>query len=99
MDFPAISPELDASEIYTLARSFCKQIRDLISKNPDQLNAVHVMGELTFSFALVAILQKNNITCMASTSERKTTENPDGSKTIHFNFVRFREYPQLQLLK
>jgi hypothetical protein len=30
--------------------------------------------------------------CVASTTERRAVDHPDGSKTSEFRFVRFREY-------
>lgn len=96
--FPAISPKAETAEILTLAEQYRQEITEILSEKNEQ-HAVHVMGELTFCFAITALLQQDQIRCVASTSARQTTENSDGTKTIRFNFVRFRDYPQLNLLK
>ena len=41
------------------------------------------------------LLQTAGIVCIASTTDRNTIDNPDGSKTLQFNFCQFRNYPQL----
>ncbi len=38
------------------------------------------------------LLEKLGILCVASTTERIVTDNPDGSKTTVFMFVQFRPY-------
>lgn len=38
------------------------------------------------------LLEKRGILCVASTTERIVTENPDGSKTTVFRFIQFRPY-------
>lgn len=65
----------------------------------DQLEpfAVHLMGELTFCFALAARLQSRSIRCLVSTTQRKAVEQ-DGMKLSQFNFVKFRDYPSLKNL-
>ncbi|OWY22703.1 hypothetical protein B6N25_06305 [Sphingobacteriales bacterium TSM_CSS] len=55
--------------------------------------AVLIMGEFTFSFTLVALLQQRNITCIAATCHRNTIDHPDGTKTTIFRFEQFRVYP------
>lgn len=55
---------------------------------------VHLMGELTFCFALAARLQSHFIRCIVSTTARKAIEQ-DGMKLSQFNFVKFRDYPPL----
>lgn len=53
---------------------------------------VHVMGEMTFTYAVVSRLKDLGIPCVASTTERAVTELPDGRKVSEFRFVRFRRY-------
>jgi len=55
-------------------------------------NAIHIMGEYTFTFQFVKEMEARNILCVASTTERIVTDNPDGSKNTVFKFVRFRPY-------
>ena len=52
---------------------------------------VHIMGEMTFTFAMVNALHKKGITCIASTTERISSEE-NGVKTSEFKFVQFRKY-------
>jgi hypothetical protein len=58
----------------------------------DKTFAVHLMGEMTFTFAMLKRFQNMNITCVASTTERKVVELDDGEKIAQFKFVRFRRY-------
>lgn len=53
---------------------------------------VHIMGEMTLTYALVKRLQAAGIRCVASTTERCVKEYDDGTKESVFKFVRFREY-------
>lgn len=95
LSFPDISPDADEWEIENLADRFFHQCTEIISKTHDVSNAVHLMGEMTFTFCLVAKLQKAGIRCVASTSNRMVLSAGDGSKTVKFEFCRFRIYPQL----
>lgn len=88
LPFPNITPTDSCENVYALAEDYLIKIKEL------NTGVVHVMGELTFSFALVSLLQKNGIQCMASTSER-IVEVMDGKKIITFNFVQFRSYSKL----
>lgn len=92
LPFPAINPEAESAEILQLAQSFEAKVRHLLSDENAELNVVHLMGELTFCFALVVLLQKAGIICVASTTSRKTTDHSYGLKSSLFEFVRFREY-------
>lgn len=93
--FPAIDPKAEPYEIDYQTETFQVKLLQLLAGENLGLQAVHVMGELTFCFALVARLQKNGITCLASTTDRITIDNSDGSKTTQFGFVRFREYGRI----
>lgn len=88
--FPNIDPRAKEADIFKLAREYTNRI--LALKEQPLEHTVHVMGEMTFTYTLVNILQLYGMTCVASTTERNVTENPDGSKTVSFRFVRFRFY-------
>ena len=89
--FPRIPPEADETDIVKLADQFKNICLNLLSESNDTNNAVHIMGEMTFSFRLVQELKNENITCIASTTKRDVaTEN--NSKFSYFTFVQFREY-------
>lgn len=83
--FPTISPALTLEEMDKLIDEYARKV---LALNPA---AVHVMGEMTFTFRLVNVLKAQGILCLASTTERiATVEN--GVKTSQFKFVQFRSY-------
>lgn len=86
MPFPHINPEADTDEVRQLVEQYESKIRAM-----GNIHAVHIMGEMTFSFALVARLQAIGIPCYASTTVRDTIEE-NGVKTSVFRFSRFRAY-------
>jgi len=91
LKFPQIDPEWDETEVKNFAKEYYEIIKSMIDESNDKVNAVHIMGELTFTFAVVDLLLEANIRCIASTTERKTVEI--GNKKIsEFKFVRFRNY-------
>ena len=89
MAFPSIAPMSSSDEVEALARTYAEQIA---ARKPQ---AVHLMGEMTFTCYLVALLQRAGIACIASTSERVVLEEANGKKTIVFDFQQFRAYPSL----
>ncbi len=95
MPFPVIDPRAGSEDIVNLAVQYEIKIRHIQSEQINGTFAVHIMGELTFCFALIARLQQSGITCIASTTTRETEDNPDGSKTVKFGFVGFREYANI----
>lgn len=84
MAFPNIPPAATEDDVRRLVEVYAGEVLASDAK------IVHLMGEMCFSFALVSYLQKIGIPCVASTTERRTVENPDGSKTLSFEFVQFR---------
>lgn len=86
--FPIVPPEMNAGDVRRLADKYAKQLLNLFSVEA----TVHIMGEMTFTFAVVTRLKEMGIRCVASTTERKTTYNADGTKVSEFSFVKFREY-------
>ncbi len=88
MDFPAIDPGWSEDEAVQLAEKYYCKIRKM---DPFPA-AVHLMGELTFTFALVQKLKAAGIPCVASTTERIIKFEQDGTKNSTFHFVRFRAY-------
>jgi hypothetical protein len=85
MPFPNIDPHATSDLILQKAEKYLIEIRRL---DP---TAIHVMGELTFTFALIKLLKQVGYLCLAATSERNV-ELIDGKKVITFNFVQFRAY-------
>lgn len=89
LSFPAIAPSANSQELQALAQSCVQKI---LSMGEAETITVHIMGEMTFTFMIVKMLKELDIRCIASTTERKTTYNSDGSKLSEFSFVKFREY-------
>lgn len=88
LPFPTVDPAGDEEYINALADDYCRRVLDMAAHQPV---VVHLMGEMTFTVALVQRLQALGITCVASTTERVTVEE-DGVKTSLFKFVKFRKY-------
>jgi len=88
LPFPDIKPSYDSKEVEEMAEQYLDKILKL--GNPADIT-VHIMGEMVFTYKLVAKLKENGILCVASTTERITSEK-DGVKTSVFKFRKFREY-------
>lgn len=86
--FPTISPKMSSDEVKKLAGECVDVMLKMFGKDI----IVHIMGEMTFTFMVVTLLKEMGIKCIASTTERKTTYNDDGTKVSEFQFVKFREY-------
>lgn len=86
--FPEINPHWSTDQVEQLADQYCNDI----GKSEPRPTAVHLMGELTFTFALVQKLKAAGMPCIASTTERIIKFEQDGTKHSTFRFVRFRAY-------
>lgn len=84
--FPQVDPDGDEAYIEKLADDYYNKIEAM-----PNIEAVHIMGEMNFTYSLVSKLKVHNIRCVASTTKRETVEE-NGVKISKFNFVRFREY-------
>ena len=89
LPFPQVSPEATPNDIQRLAEEYLSKIQTIGS--PEQV-AVHLMGELNLTFALVSLLKANGYTCVASTTERVVKELDNHQKLAEFHFVQFRKY-------
>ncbi|MBP3419956.1 MAG: CRISPR-associated protein [Marinifilaceae bacterium] len=88
--FPVIDEKGDEKYISDLADEYLRRVLTLSVNNEV---VVHLMGELSFTFALLNRLQANGIKCIASTSERIVLDECAGHKgEVIFRFERFREY-------
>lgn len=83
--FPNVPPAATEMELDSLVD---KYVEIILVKKP---TAVHLMGEMTFTFRLVTHLKAAGIHCIASTTNR-TVEERDGKKIVQFEFVQFRAY-------
>ncbi len=86
MPFPQVDPDGDEAYIENLADEYLHKVLAM-----DNISAVHIMGEMNFTFALVNKLKTAGVKCVASTTQRETTVE-NGLKISKFNFIRFREY-------
>jgi hypothetical protein len=91
LPFPAVDPEGDEAYIQSLCNEYLLKIEEIAGQARNDNNVVHIMGELTFTFAMVNALQEKGFTCVASTTERIAKEE-NGVKTSEFRFVKFRPY-------
>ena len=89
MSFPKVDEYGDEDYITDLAHCYLKKIQAV--GKPDNVT-IHLMGELTFCFALLKLLQREGYTCIASTSERIVEELHPSQKQVVFKFERFRVY-------
>lgn len=89
LQFPDVAPDANEKTINKLADEYLSKVLEL-SKGCKP--TVHIMGEMTLTLSLVERLKAENISCVASTTERKVQELPSGEKVSQFKFVRFRRY-------
>jgi len=86
IQFPHINPGADELEIKIEAKKYLEQILTL---KPD---AVHVMGEMNFTFQMVYFLMQEGVECIASTTRRIIETFPNEIQKSRFEFVSFRKY-------
>ena len=89
LPFPNVDPKAGPDDIATLADSQIERLRQAGLKSGD---IVHVMGELTLTYQIVRRLKSLGVTCVAATTERIVTTQPDGKKLSEFHFIQFRPY-------
>lgn len=88
--FPEVDPRMDGQDIQALADELLDRLMEAGGQPGDP---VHVMGELTLTYALVVGLKRRGMVPLASTTSRDTQSVQD-TKISRFRFVRFREYPE-----
>jgi len=93
LPFPDVDPSGDEEYIRSLCETYLQKIYDMGRDGECAASevTVHIMGEMTLTFALVNALQSRGITCVASTTERVVTE-VNGIRTSAFHFKQFRKY-------
>lgn len=90
MPFPAVDEQSDEAYIEALAAEYENKV---LAYTHEHQVTVHLMGELTFTFALLKRLQNHSINCIASTSKRIVKENiHEQKREVTFQFARFRKY-------
>ncbi len=88
--FPPIDAACSEADIESLADGYSQKISALASAYPKL--SVHLMGEMTFCFALLKQLQMLGIDCYASTTNRNVHLLNTGEKAVKFDFIQFRKY-------
>lgn len=91
MPFPEIEPEWDSKQVEELAEAYFEKIIS-VARERESVAVVHLMGEYVFCYKLATLLKANDVGVIVSTSRRNSVMNDDGTKSIRFNFVKFREY-------
>ncbi len=92
ISFPEIAPQLTKQKVLEISKHYAKLCIDELRDDSLNDKAVHIMGEMTFCYQVISMLKRQEIKCIASTSNRIVRELPNSTKEVIFNFVRFREY-------
>ena len=87
LPFPYIDPGASEADIAVLADSFFLRVK---SMGEAENITIHLMGEFSFTYALLYRLRKEGYDCVVSTSARNVVMR-DGVKEVVFDFVRFRK--------
>lgn len=88
--FPDVDESGDEEYIAELSEEYLYKVKEYESS--DSVLVVHLMGEMTFTFSLVKLLQLRGITCVASTTKRLVKDVGKWKKEVLFEFERFRKY-------
>jgi hypothetical protein len=89
--FPNVPPAATYEEVQDLASQVMDEVEAIKAKvSPYEPVAIHVMGEMGLTYALVRRVGKTNLT-MHSCTER-ISEEVEGRKVSTFRFLQFREY-------
>lgn len=91
LPFPKVSPNASTKQVAALAKRYAERCVTVLFDSKDKNNAVHIMGELNFTYKTVGILKDKQINCIASTTKRDVKEEVK-MKISRFEFVKFREY-------
>lgn len=89
LQFPAVEPSADETQIAIMAEN---AVNEITASCSGHISAVHIMGEMTLTFAVITRLKDMGIKCIASTTERISIDLGNGKKENRFEFRRFREY-------
>ena len=89
LKFPNIQPEFSTE----MVKKYAEMTVGIITTTcKSEKTVVHVMGEMTYTYHVVALLKAQGIKCVASTTERITKTLPNGDEVKPFKFIQFREY-------
>ncbi|MEM6318140.1 MAG: TIGR02221 family CRISPR-associated protein [Bacteroidota bacterium] len=79
--FPEVDAALSPTAFNALVEQYYRQIKQL------RPQAVHIMGELTFTYALVRRLKGEGVVCLASVVHRQIGQSED--RTIDYDFRKY----------
>lgn len=84
--FPTVPTSATAEDITRMANAIAKDVLGM--------GTTHAMvaGQMNLVYKLVQVLKAAGVQCYAAVSDRNTVENPDGTKTVRFDFIKFLEY-------
>jgi len=91
LPFPNIPPQATTAEVDIMAVGAMNDILSRMQQQDHPTTTIHLMGEMTFTYALLNKLRAQGIPCVASTTERIVTVEGDTKKTV-FKFIQFRPY-------
>lgn len=85
--FPSIDPYASEADIAVLVEDFFHLVKSM--GGVEDLT-IHLMGEFSFTYALLCRLRQDGYNCIVSTSARNVIMK-EGIKEVIFEFVRFRK--------
>lgn len=89
LPFPQIDPMSNEEDIEILADEY---INKIIEIGQGKNVTVHIMGEMSFTFAIITRLKEVGIRCVCSTSYRLVKDEGNGKRYVEFQFKKFRNY-------
>lgn len=93
--FPNVSPTATRKDIRDMGYELISTIDDTIANygGSESTATITIVGEFSLTIFVVTKLRilLPGLTIVVATSERNTVINEDGSKTIRFEFVQFRQ--------
>ncbi|HQK36968.1 MAG TPA: CRISPR-associated protein [Bacteroidales bacterium] len=91
LPFPQIDPNMPREQMENLVMEYAGRCFDMLKEAGEGPHAVHLMGEMVFTTALVSYLLKRNVRCLASTT-RRIAQSQGNMQTSSFVFESFRDY-------
>lgn len=90
--FPNINPAAEADDLDAMCFCYADWLTSTVNNISRDRVTFLVAGAQGALFRIVGFLKMAGYAVMEATSERNTTINADGSKTVRFDFVRFRSF-------
>lgn len=92
LPFPDVSPELDTNDekLRKLIIDNFDKILQIQRENPEDSIYIMLQGEFSYCFVLFQRLKEYGFKIAIPTTKRLVSENPDGSRTYRFEFIRWR---------